>query len=110
MASHVITGRADIQAGRRIRRVARLAELFARLNLWLGQRRRYHTTVAKLDALPDAVLADIGVLRAATSRTSQRARATGRAGRWHRTRPNAAGRRLKAPRRSAPPGPGRAAH
>jgi uncharacterized protein YjiS (DUF1127 family) len=64
MASHVITRRADIQAGHIQSAGSRgLAELFARLNDWLGERRRYRTTVAKLSALPDSVLADIGVLR-----------------------------------------------
>ncbi|MCE3250532.1 MAG: hypothetical protein K0R41_4357 [Geminicoccaceae bacterium] len=64
MASHVITHRADIRAGRAQSTASRgLAELFARLNLWLEQRRHYRTTVAKLNALPDQVLADIGVRR-----------------------------------------------
>jgi uncharacterized protein YjiS (DUF1127 family) len=64
MASHVITRRADIQAGHAQSAGLRgLAELFARLNTWLSERRRYRTTVAKLNALPDAVLADIGVPR-----------------------------------------------
>jgi uncharacterized protein YjiS (DUF1127 family) len=64
MASHVITHRVDLEARRAQSTAARgLAELFSRLNRWLEQRRHYRTTVAKLDALPDQVLADIGVRR-----------------------------------------------
>jgi uncharacterized protein YjiS (DUF1127 family) len=64
MATQVITRRADIAAGRAQSVASRgLGELFARLNRWLEQRRRYRATVAKLSALPDELLADIGVLR-----------------------------------------------
>ena len=86
MASHVITRRADIQAGHIQSAGSRgLAELFARLNDWLGERRRYRTTVAKLNALPDAVRADIGVLRgdieSIATRLARQAGPAARAGR-----------------------------
>ena len=64
MATQVITHRADIAAGRAQSVASRgLGELFARFNHWLEQRRQYRTTVTKLNALPDEILADIGVLR-----------------------------------------------
>ena len=65
MATHVITAhRADVLAGRAQSASSRpLAQLFARLNRWLAERRHYRTTVDKLNALPDEILADIGVLR-----------------------------------------------
>jgi uncharacterized protein YjiS (DUF1127 family) len=65
MATHVITsGRPDILAGRvQSSSTRRLAELFARFNLWLEQRRRYRETVSELSALSDEVLADVGVRR-----------------------------------------------
>ena len=65
MATNVITSRRpDILAGRvQSSSSRRLAELFARLNRWLQQRRRYRTTVTELRALSDEVLADVGVQR-----------------------------------------------
>jgi uncharacterized protein YjiS (DUF1127 family) len=82
MASHVITHRADLQARRVQSTAARgLAELFARLNRWLEQRRHYRTTVAKLAALPDQVLADIGVRRGEIESIAARLARQARAGR-----------------------------
>jgi uncharacterized protein YjiS (DUF1127 family) len=64
MATHVINTRPDILAGRvQSSSTRRLAELFARLNHWLEQRRRYRETVSELSALSDEVLADVGVRR-----------------------------------------------
>jgi uncharacterized protein YjiS (DUF1127 family) len=65
MATDVITAhRADVLAGRAQSAPSRpLAQLFARFNRWLAERRHYRTTVEKLSALPDELLADIGVLR-----------------------------------------------
>ena len=55
--------------------------LFAHLNRGLGERRRYHTTVAKLNALSDEVLADIGVLRGDIESIATRLARQARAGR-----------------------------
>jgi uncharacterized protein YjiS (DUF1127 family) len=65
MATHVITThRPDILAGRvQSSSSRRLGELFARLNLWLEQRRRYRATVSELSALSDEVLVDVGIPR-----------------------------------------------
>ena len=80
MATQVTTHRADIAAGHAQSAGSRgLGELFARFNGWLEQRRHYNTTVARLDALPDELLADIGVQRgdipASARRLAQQARA-----------------------------------
>lgn len=82
MATQVITRRADIAAGRAQSVASRgLGELFGRLNRWLEERRRYRTTVAKLNALPDAILADIGVLRGDIEDIGRRLARQPRAGR-----------------------------
>ena len=82
MASHVITRRADIEAGHVQSAGWRgLALLFAHLNRWLGERRRYRTTVAKLNALSGEVLADIGVLRGDIESIATRLARQARAGR-----------------------------
>jgi uncharacterized protein YjiS (DUF1127 family) len=81
MATQVIT-RADIAAGRAQSAASRgLGELFARLNRWLEQRRHYRTTVAKLNALPDELLADIGVLRGDIDAIARRLARQARTGR-----------------------------
>jgi uncharacterized protein YjiS (DUF1127 family) len=81
MATQVIT-RADIAAGRAQSAASRgLGELFARLDRWLEQRRHYRTTVAKLDALPDELLADIGVLRGDIDAIARRLARQARTGR-----------------------------
>jgi uncharacterized protein YjiS (DUF1127 family) len=82
MATQVITHRADIAAGRSPSVASRgLGELFARLNRWLEQRRHYRTTVAKLNALPDELLADVGVLRGDIESIARRLARQARAGR-----------------------------
>jgi uncharacterized protein YjiS (DUF1127 family) len=82
MATQVITHRADIAAGRAQSVASRgLGELFARLNRWLEQRRHYRTTVAKLNALPDELLADVGVLRGDIDEIAKRLARQARAGR-----------------------------
>jgi uncharacterized protein YjiS (DUF1127 family) len=82
MATQVITRRADIAAGRAQSVASRgLGELFARLNRWLEQRRHYRTTVAKLNALPDELLADVGVLRGDIDEIAKRLARQARAGR-----------------------------
>jgi uncharacterized protein YjiS (DUF1127 family) len=82
MATQVITRRADIAAGRAQSVTSRgLDELFARLNRWLEQRRHYRTTVAKLNALPDELLADVGVLRGDIDEIAKRLARQARAGR-----------------------------
>jgi uncharacterized protein YjiS (DUF1127 family) len=81
MATQVIT-RADIAAGRAQSAASRgLGELFARLDRWLEQRRHYRTTVAKLNALPDELLADIGVLRGDIDAIARRLARQARTGR-----------------------------
>jgi len=82
MATQVITRRADIAAGRAQSVASRsLGELFARFNRWLEQRRHYRTTVTKLNALPDDLLADIGVLRGDIDDIARRLARQARAGR-----------------------------
>jgi uncharacterized protein YjiS (DUF1127 family) len=82
MATQVITRRADIAAGRAQSVASRgLGELLARLNRWLEQRRHYRTTVAKLNALPDELLADVGVLRGDIESVANRLARQARAGR-----------------------------
>ena len=82
MATQAITRRADIAAGRAQAVASRgLGELFARFNHWLEQRRHYRTTVAKLNALPDELLADIGVLRGDIDAIARRLARQARAGR-----------------------------
>ena len=82
MATQVITHRADTAAGRVQSAASRgLGQLFARLNRWLEQRRHYRTTVAKLNALPDELLADIGVLRGDIDAIARRLARQTRAGR-----------------------------
>jgi uncharacterized protein YjiS (DUF1127 family) len=82
MATQVITRRADIAAGRAQSVASRgLGELFARLNCWLEQRRHYRTTIAKLNALPDELLADVGVLRGDIDAIAKRLARQARAGR-----------------------------
>ena len=82
IAIQVITRRADIAAGRAQSVTSRgLGELFARLNRWLEQRRHYRTTVAKLNALPDELLADVGVLRGDIEEIARRLARQARAGR-----------------------------
>ena len=82
MATQVITRRADIAAGRARSVASRgLGELFARFNRWLEQRRHYRTTVSKLNALPDELLADVGVLRGEIDEIAKRLARQARAGR-----------------------------
>jgi uncharacterized protein YjiS (DUF1127 family) len=82
MATQVITQRADIAAGRAQSAASRgLGEMFARFNRWLAQRRHYRNTVTKLNALPDALLADIGVLRGDIPTIARRLARQARAGR-----------------------------
>lgn len=83
MATHVITTRRpDVLAGRAQSASSRpLAQLFARLNQWLAERRHYRTTVDKLNALPDEILADIGVLRGDIEGIARRLARQARAGR-----------------------------
>jgi uncharacterized protein YjiS (DUF1127 family) len=82
MATQVITRRADIAAGRAQSVASRgLGELFAQLNSWLEQRRHCRTTVAKLNALPDELLADVGVLRGDIEDIARRLARQARAGR-----------------------------
>ena len=82
MATQVLTRRADIEA-RRAQSVAvrRLGELFMLLNGWLAERRHYRAMVAKLSALPDEVLTDIGVLRGDIDDIARRLARQARAGR-----------------------------
>jgi uncharacterized protein YjiS (DUF1127 family) len=68
MASHPVTAK-DINAlaGRDYPEAERAADflrgLFARLEARIGYWRRYRATVAELDRLTDAQLADIGIMR-----------------------------------------------
>jgi uncharacterized protein YjiS (DUF1127 family) len=83
MATHVITPeRADLLAGRAESVSARrLGELFARLNVWLAERRHYRATVAELSTLSDPQLADVGVLRGDIDAIARRLARQARAGR-----------------------------
>ena len=83
MATQVITQRADIAAGRaqsaaiaRPRRAVRRASTAGST-----ERRHYRNTVAKLDALADEMLADIGVLRGDIQAIARRLARQARAGR-----------------------------
>lgn len=74
MATNVINSRRpDILAGR-VQSLSsrRLATLFARLNRWVEQRRRYRATVRELSALGDEVLADLGIPRGEIDRIARR--------------------------------------
>ena len=64
MATQVITRPAGIAVGAQPEAASGLGELLARLNRWREERRNYRITAAKLDALSDHILVDIGVLRA----------------------------------------------
>jgi uncharacterized protein YjiS (DUF1127 family) len=83
MATHVITPRrADMLAGRAQSASSRpLGQLFVRLNRWLAESRHHRTTAAKLNALPDEILADIGVLRGDIDGIARRLARQARAGR-----------------------------
>lgn len=82
MATDVITAqRADVLAGRAEPASSRPLALFARFNRWLAERRHYRTTVEKLSALPDEILADIGVLRGDIESIARRLARQARAGR-----------------------------
>jgi uncharacterized protein YjiS (DUF1127 family) len=73
MATNVVTThRPDILAGRvQSSSSRRLAQVFARLNLWFEQRRRYRATVSELSALSDEVLADVGIRRGEINRIAR---------------------------------------
>jgi uncharacterized protein YjiS (DUF1127 family) len=82
MATQVINRRVDSAADRSQSVAARgLGELFARLSRWLEQRRHYRITVARLNALPDEILADVGVLRGDIEDIARRLARQARAGR-----------------------------
>ncbi|MGH6912246.1 MAG: DUF1127 domain-containing protein [Geminicoccales bacterium] len=74
MATNVITTQpADILAGRVPSSSSRRpGELFARLDRWLEQRRRYRATIRELSTLSDDVLADIGILRGEIEEVARR--------------------------------------
>jgi uncharacterized protein YjiS (DUF1127 family) len=80
MATNVFTpDRADLLADRIQSTPTRsLAGLLARLNGWLGQRRRYRTTLRELEALDDIILADVGIPRGQIELVARQVAAHGR--------------------------------